>query len=306
MRSNVHQGHVARKRFGQNFLVDDGIIHGIVGAIDPQPRRRGGRDRPRPRRADQPAARAPAADAGGASSDRDLVDRLRRRYGDRLGGMRGDALAVRLRQAASRPAARCASSATCRTTSPARCCFHLMDFADQVRDQHFVLPEGSGGAHGVPRPAARPSGACRSCSQVRYHMEHVLDVPPALVQSAAQGRLRRGPHDSRGRGGGMAGCARRTPPATSGVLGDVVTAAFSQRRKVLRNTLSFPARPGGLRQARLRPGPPRRGSPRGRVCRAAHASSATAPRPACAAWPVILTRISGYRFPNISKFRRRS
>jgi hypothetical protein len=26
MRSNVHQGHVARKRFGQNFLVDDGII----------------------------------------------------------------------------------------------------------------------------------------------------------------------------------------------------------------------------------------------------------------------------------------
>ena len=37
MRSNVHQGHVARKRFGQNFLVDDGIIYGIVNAIDPQP-----------------------------------------------------------------------------------------------------------------------------------------------------------------------------------------------------------------------------------------------------------------------------
>jgi 16S rRNA A1518/A1519 N6-dimethyltransferase RsmA/KsgA/DIM1 with predicted DNA glycosylase/AP lyase activity len=32
----VHQGHVARKRFGQNFLVDDTIIHGIVNAISPQ------------------------------------------------------------------------------------------------------------------------------------------------------------------------------------------------------------------------------------------------------------------------------
>ena len=37
MRSNVHQGHVARKRFGQNFLVDDAIIHGIVNAVDPRP-----------------------------------------------------------------------------------------------------------------------------------------------------------------------------------------------------------------------------------------------------------------------------
>ena len=30
------KGHVARKRFGQNFLVDKGIIAAIVAAIDPQ------------------------------------------------------------------------------------------------------------------------------------------------------------------------------------------------------------------------------------------------------------------------------
>jgi 16S rRNA (adenine1518-N6/adenine1519-N6)-dimethyltransferase len=30
------KGHVARKRFGQNFLVDSGIISAIVSAINPQ------------------------------------------------------------------------------------------------------------------------------------------------------------------------------------------------------------------------------------------------------------------------------
>ena len=30
------KGHVARKRFGQNFLVDSGIISAIVYAISPQ------------------------------------------------------------------------------------------------------------------------------------------------------------------------------------------------------------------------------------------------------------------------------
>jgi 16S rRNA (adenine1518-N6/adenine1519-N6)-dimethyltransferase len=29
--------HIARKRFGQHFLADDGVIDGIVDAIDPRP-----------------------------------------------------------------------------------------------------------------------------------------------------------------------------------------------------------------------------------------------------------------------------
>ena len=33
--SRQHQGHFARKRFGQNFLVDHGVIDSIVSAIDP-------------------------------------------------------------------------------------------------------------------------------------------------------------------------------------------------------------------------------------------------------------------------------
>ncbi|NRA69502.1 MAG: 16S rRNA (adenine(1518)-N(6)/adenine(1519)-N(6))-dimethyltransferase RsmA [Gammaproteobacteria bacterium] len=37
MNSKVHLGHTARKRFGQNFLNDQGVIDCIVSAIDPRP-----------------------------------------------------------------------------------------------------------------------------------------------------------------------------------------------------------------------------------------------------------------------------
>ncbi|NRA53623.1 MAG: 16S rRNA (adenine(1518)-N(6)/adenine(1519)-N(6))-dimethyltransferase RsmA [Gammaproteobacteria bacterium] len=37
MNSKVHQGHTARKRFGQNFLNDQGVIDNIVAAINPLP-----------------------------------------------------------------------------------------------------------------------------------------------------------------------------------------------------------------------------------------------------------------------------
>jgi 16S rRNA (adenine1518-N6/adenine1519-N6)-dimethyltransferase len=33
----LSSGHVARKRFGQHFLVDGGVIGAIVRAIDPRP-----------------------------------------------------------------------------------------------------------------------------------------------------------------------------------------------------------------------------------------------------------------------------
>lgn len=29
--------HIARKRFGQNFLTDDGVLNNIISTINPQP-----------------------------------------------------------------------------------------------------------------------------------------------------------------------------------------------------------------------------------------------------------------------------
>ncbi|VFS47855.1 Ribosomal RNA small subunit methyltransferase A [Budvicia aquatica] len=37
MNNRVHQGHFARKRFGQNFLSDQYVIDNIVSAIHPLP-----------------------------------------------------------------------------------------------------------------------------------------------------------------------------------------------------------------------------------------------------------------------------
>ena len=33
----MHQGHIARKRFGQNFLTDKAVIYQIINAIAPKP-----------------------------------------------------------------------------------------------------------------------------------------------------------------------------------------------------------------------------------------------------------------------------
>jgi 16S rRNA (adenine1518-N6/adenine1519-N6)-dimethyltransferase len=74
--------------------------------------------------------------------------------------------------------------------------------------------------------------------QVRYHMEHVFDVPPASFNpppkvDSAVVRMIPWPRAEDGT------LRSPYPACDANVLGDVVTAAFSQRRKVLRNTLSF-------------------------------------------------------------------
>lgn len=235
MRSNVHQGHVARKRFGQNFLVDDGIIYGIVNAIDPQPDDVVVEIGPGLGALTDPLLeRLPAMQV--VELDRDLVERLRNRYNDRLVVHAGDALAFdfgKLKEAGR--ALRIVGNLPYNISSPLL--FHLMDFADHVRDQHFMLQKEVV-ERMVAEPGSKAFGRLSIMLQVRYHMEHVLDVPPTSFNpppkvDSAVVRMIPWPRAEDG--------TLRSPyPACDpNVLGDVVTAAFSQRRKVLRNTLSF-------------------------------------------------------------------
>lgn len=235
MRPNVHQGHVARKRFGQNFLVDDGIIYGIVNAIDPQPDDVVVEIGPGLGALTNPLLeRLPSMQV--VELDRDLVERLRNRYNDRLTVHAGDALAFdfgKLKEAGR--ALRIVGNLPYNISSPLL--FHLMDFADDVRDQHFMLQKEVV-ERMVAEPGSKAFGRLSIMLQVRYHMEHVLDVPPASFNpppkvDSAVVRMIPWPRAEDG--------TLRSPyPACDpNVLGDVVTAAFSQRRKVLRNTLSF-------------------------------------------------------------------
>lgn len=104
--------------------------------------------------------------------------------------------------------------------------FHLLDVVDLVADQHFMLQKEV-----VDRMAAAPGskdyGRLSVMLQWRYRIESVLDVPPECFDPPPR-------VDS--------AIVRMNPlPAPAGVdaalLGELVTTAFSQRRKVLRNTL---------------------------------------------------------------------
>ena len=226
--TGVHQGHQARKRFGQNFLVDDGVIHAIVAAIDPKPD-------------DVLVEIGPGLGAltvplmervrtlQVVELDRDLVARLQRCFGDRLIVHAGDALAFDFGSlhAADRPL-RIVGNLPYNISSPLL--FHLATFADRVRDQHFMLQKEV-----VDRMVAEPGSKAFSrlsvMLQVRYYMEPVLDVPPGSFNpppkvDSAVVRMIPWPAD-------------KSPyaPVDMRALGTVVTMAFSQRRKVLRNTL---------------------------------------------------------------------
>jgi 16S rRNA (adenine1518-N6/adenine1519-N6)-dimethyltransferase len=198
--------HVARKRFGQHFLVDEAVCEAIVDAVDPRP--------------GQPLVeigpglgaltRGLLARCGRLTVvelDRDLAARLRRVPG--LDVVEADVLRVDLPYNISSPIL-----------------FHLLESVDHVCDQHFMLQ-----AEVVQRMAAAPGtkayGRLSVMLQWRYAIEPLIDVapeafdPPPAVDSAV---------------------VRMLPlPAPEGVdrarLGELVAVAFSQRRKLLRHTL---------------------------------------------------------------------
>jgi 16S rRNA (adenine1518-N6/adenine1519-N6)-dimethyltransferase len=104
--------------------------------------------------------------------------------------------------------------------------FHLLGFVEHVRDQHFMLQKEV-----VQRMAAAPGGKdygrLSVMLQWRYAISDVLDVPPEAFDPPPR-------VDS--------AVVRMLPlPAPAGVnaalLGELVTVAFSQRRKLLRHTL---------------------------------------------------------------------
>jgi 16S rRNA (adenine1518-N6/adenine1519-N6)-dimethyltransferase len=216
--------HIPRKRFGQNFLTDDGIIDGIVRAIDPRP--------------GQPmveigpglmALTQPLVERLGRLTvielDRDLAVRLR--LHDQLDVVEADVLKVDFRAIAARLGVaklRIAGNLPYNISSPIL--FHLLEQVDVVEDQHFMLQKEVIDRM-VAAPATAAYGRLTVMLQWRYAMENVLFVPPESfnpppkVDSAV---VRMVP--------------RETPAALDAkLLEDMVQVAFSQRRKILRNTL---------------------------------------------------------------------
>jgi len=215
--------HTAKKRFGQHFLVDESVIEAIVDAIAPQAGQALVEIGP-----GLGAMTGPLLRRCGALTvielDRDLAARLQRQPG--LNVVQADVLQVDFRalQAAAKQPLRVVGNLPYNISTPIL--FHLLDVADVVTDQHFMLQKEV-----VDRMAAAPGGRdygrLSVMLQWRYRISAVLDVPPSAFDppprvDSAIVRMRPLPADA------------SVDPAR---LGQLVTAAFSQRRKLLRHTL---------------------------------------------------------------------
>jgi len=216
--------HIPRKRFGQHFLADDGIIDGIVRAIDPRPGQVMVEIGP-----GLAALTQPLVERLGRliviELDRDLAARLRTHA--QLDVVESDVLKVDftlLAQAQNAPKLRVVGNLPYNISTPIL--FHLLEHVVVVEDQHFMLQKEV-----IDRMVAAPStsdyGRLSVMLQWRYAMENVLFVPPESfdppprVDSAV---VRMVPH---------------ALPVSLDVkrLGEIVQVAFSQRRKLLRHTL---------------------------------------------------------------------
>jgi 16S rRNA (adenine1518-N6/adenine1519-N6)-dimethyltransferase len=216
--------HIARKRFGQHFLCDGGIIESIVQAIGPQPGQVVVEIGP-----GLAALTQPLVERLGRLTvielDRDLAVRLRQH--PQLDVVESDVLKVDFVALAARlgvPRLRVVGNLPYNISSPIL--FHLLDAVDAVEDQHFMLQKEVIDRM-VAAPATADYGRLTVMLQWRYAMENVLFVPPDAfdppprVDSAV---VRMVP-------------LAQPPELDPVLLSEVVKVAFSQRRKLLRHTL---------------------------------------------------------------------
>jgi 16S rRNA (adenine1518-N6/adenine1519-N6)-dimethyltransferase len=229
--------HQARKRFGQHFLVDSGVIHAIVRSIEPDPQDAvieigpglGAMTRP---------LLASLNEMSVVELDRDLVKRWRSESHKNLTIHEADALKfdflswaknarTQIHATNSQAKVKIVGNLPYNISSPLL--FHLMDAVDYVDEQVFMLQ-----AEVVERMVSKAGGSEFSrlsvMLQARYDMELVLEVPPEAFDPQPK----------------VNSAVVRMIPRQDFTLSDtqwhalekVVAAAFAQRRKMLRTNLS--------------------------------------------------------------------
>jgi 16S rRNA (adenine1518-N6/adenine1519-N6)-dimethyltransferase len=230
--------HIARKRFGQHFLTDGGIIDAIVQAIAPVAGQRMVEIGPGLAALTQPLVER-TGHLTVIELDRDLARRLRTH--GQLTVIESDVLKVDFGLVnsewdATHPIAkkvvdanvvdqlRVVGNLPYNISTPIL--FHLLAAVDAIKDQHFMLQKEV-----IDRMVALPGtsayGRLSVMLQWRYAMENVLLVPPESfdppprVNSAVVRML-----------------PLANPPVVDvELLSETVQVAFSQRRKLLRHTL---------------------------------------------------------------------
>lgn len=216
--------HIARKRFGQHFLCDAGIIDAIVRAIDPKPGQAMVEIGPGLAALTQPLVER-LGKLTVIELDRDLAARLRQH--PQLDVIESDVLKVDLAPIRARLGAiklRVVGNLPYNISTPIL--FHLLDQVAVIEDQHFMLQKEVIDRM-VAKPATSDYGRLAVMLQWRYEMEDVLFVPPESFDPPPR-------VDS-----AVVRMVPRAAPAAidARLLSEAVQVAFSQRRKLLRHTL---------------------------------------------------------------------
>lgn len=221
--------HVAKKRFGQNFLTDQAVINSLVEAIGPQA-------------ADLMVEIGPGLGAltkpllqklkqlHVVEVDRDIIAWMQAEYAKPAYAQSNirihNADALKFDFSSLGQSLRVTGNLPYNISTPIL--FHLLANVSLITDMHFMLQKEV-----VERMVAQPSTPAygRLSVMLQYHlqMDYLITVPPGAFEPAPKVE---------------SAFVRCVPHATlpfiakdAAVFAKVVLAAFSQRRKTLRNTL---------------------------------------------------------------------
>ena len=219
--------HRARKRFGQNFLHDPGVIQRIVDQIYPQPDQHLVEIGP-----GQGALTKQLLDIVGKMEvielDRDLIPILQQRFGSALIIHQADALQFDFCSLQKEPDEKLRVVGNLPYNISTPLLFHLMEQSHCIRDMHFMLQKEV-----VERITAGPGnkhyGRLGIMLQYYCQTEMLFTVGPGAFNPAPKvdsAIVRLTPH-------------AQPPVAVNSVeqLAWLVQQAFTQRRKTLRNNL---------------------------------------------------------------------
>lgn len=235
--------HKARKRFGQNFLTDAGIIERIVNAINPQPS-----DRLIEIGPGLGALTCPILERCGQLEvieiDRDIPALLQKNCGHKgkLVIHNTDVLTFDFSQATEPRQLRIIGNLPYNISTPI--IFHLVEYIQMIRDMHFMLQKEV-----VNRLAAMPGskayGRLSIMAQYHFRVTPLFLVPATAfdprpkVESAI---VRLVPHSE-------------SPLQANNLQAfqQLISTAFSQRRKTLKNVLKTVCSEETIRSAGLDP-----------------------------------------------------
>lgn len=230
MNNRMHQGHFARKRFGQNFLNDENVIENIVAAIQPKKDQALVEIGPGLAALTLPVSQY-VDHLTVIEIDRDLATRLLENpfLKDKINVIQQDAMTVDFTALANQmnQPLRVFGNLPYNISTPLM--FHLFQFTHAISDMHFMLQKEVVNRL-VAAPNSKAYGRLSVMAQYYCQIIPVLEVPPYAFKPAPKvdsAVVKLIPHKS-----------LPHPVDDVRALSRITTEAFNQRRKTIRNSLS--------------------------------------------------------------------